>query len=797
MSTPPLPPGFQMLAPQAAPPLPPGFQIVQPDAPDLNAELQKENNDSMSGIDKFRVALGRGMLDVGQGAKQLLLRGADAISIIPGGAHLADKYTQEVEQERAGYDQAGLRKDSPKTAIAGRFLGNVAAMPLPAGKGATLLSKVLGGATAGAATGAIQFVPEGGSRLQNTALGAVVGGVLPGVIQAGKVTVGAVKDLAGKLKDLMPAVSSEVREQMAAKILREAVADPSKLARAAQNTQLIPGTQQTLAEATDDVGLAGLQRTMQSMSPEFNSRVAGVAQQNNAARVEALRGGFGGADEASAAALEAARDRATAPLLAAAYKAAKPTKNAADSVFESGIVPEGSYVHGRAGTNSLNTGNVLQLSNNTETAAYYAGNKGSRWLITPRENANILRLSENSPDMDKVVKAALKDFKRGKLPFVGDIDPSASLDDIERIIRTEFAPDDIVNSAAAFDNKVWSEWLGKRFKNPFVETPDGAVVFSRKAVNAVMAGAKSEAPKIDVTPTVTLANRILKAREGNDTVTGVVSRVRDLLSREGLDDVRKLHNVRQEIGTILSGQSSNEQAGKVASRELMAIRESLDAQISKASPEFRKFLNQYASLSKEAGRVRMGDELLGKSAATLDNMGNPVLSPAKFANAANDLDRVAKAATGFRKETADRLMTPEQKAIVANVRADLDRYARSQTGGKAVGSNSLQNAAGMAKLQDVATHGNELQAALLPQLTLAKSLFNGVRKNYGEKVLNIVQEAMLNPQRANQLLRALPAAQRAQASAVLQSARMKQIAGAVQAMGPTLFANAAAAQEQN
>lgn len=625
MTAPPLPPGFQLVGASAAvPPLPPGFQIAS-DPTDWNAELQKENNDSMSGFEQGRVAFGRGMLDVGQGLKQLLLRGADAISVIPGGAHLADKYTQEVQDERASYDQGRLRQDAPATAVAGRLLGNVAAMPLPAGKGATLLSKVLGGAAAGATAGAVQFVPEGESRLQNTALGAVVGGVLPGVIQAGKVTVGAVRDLAGKLKDLMPAVSHAAREQMAAKILREAVADPSKLARAAQNTQLIPGTQQTLAEATDDVGLAGLQRTMQSMSPEFNSRVAGVAQQNNAARVEALRGGFGGADEASAAALEAARDRATAPLLAAARKV-----------------------------------------------------KG-----------------------------------------------------------------------------------------------------------------------VDTKPTVTLANRILKAREGNDTVTSVVGRVRDLLAREGMDDVQKLHNARQEIGTILSGQSSMEQAGKTATRELMAIRESLDAQIAKSSPEFRQFLTQYASLSKDAGRVRMGDELLGKSFATLDNMGNPVLSPAKFATAANDLDRVAKAATGFRKETADRLMTGEQKALVGNVRADLDRYARSQTGGKAVGSNSLQNAAGMARLQDVATNGNELQAALLPQLTLAKSLFNGVRKRYGEKVLSVVQEAMLNPQRANQLLKSLPPAQQAQAQAVLQSSRMQQIGGIVQAIGPTMFANAAVAQGQD
>lgn len=474
------------------------------------------------------------------------------------------------------------------------------------------MQKLGTGALAGAAQGAVQFVPEGGSRVANTAIGATVGALIPGLIEGGKVTVGAVRTLASKLKDMLPPMTQAAREQMAAKMLRDAAANPATLARAAQPQAMVPGTVQSLAEVTDDAGIAGLQRTMRSMSPELNNRLGMTEQANNVARVEAVRGAFGGADEASALAIEQARDRAAAPLLAAAKKV---------------------------------TG-------------------------------------------------------------------------------------------------------------------------------------------VNTKPVLALADKILKAREGNDTVTAAVQRVRDLLGREGMDTVQNLHNARQEIGTILSGKSSMEQAGRTASRELLHIRQVLDTQIGRASPEFKKFLKQYADLSRDADRVRMGSELLGKSFASADAAGNPVLSPAKFSGARRDLDRVAQQATGFRKQTAERLMTPEQLQTVQAVGSDLERFARSQVGGAAIKSNTAQNLAGMSRLQDAALGGDELRAALLPQLSGAMSILNGFRRKAGEKVLSIVQEALVDPSRAPALMRTLTAAERQQVATALQNQQLRQALEVLRVAGP-------------
>lgn len=604
---------------------------VQPQqAPAEPVDYAAKEAAAMPWNEALAVGVGRGFNDVGQGLKQLALQsmaqpgstaplglqtigalmGEKAAQVNPMAARAQEwaqsKLSEQQRQQSGQLEEYKKLSDAqPWAAGVGRVAGNIAAMPIPAAQAETLAGKAVAGATVGGLTGAAQFVPEGGSRAVNAAVGASLGAVLPGLLKGVSLTYGGVKTLAGRLKDLVPGMTNPARERLAAQLIRESAANSDNLAMAGKQPQFIPGTQQTLAEATNDAGIAGLQRTLASMDPRFNNELTNLAQANNTARVEAIRAGFGGADEASAQAIEAARNQATAPLLAAARKV-----------------------------------------------------KG-----------------------------------------------------------------------------------------------------------------------VDIEPAVKLADRIIKSREGNKTVVGVLSEVRDLLKSPNMDQVQVLHNVRQEIGNILSGLSPSKEAGKAATRELLAIREALDKQIAKASPEFQKFLKQYAQMSKEAGRVRMGDELLGKSFAARDAAGNPILSPAQFARAANDLDRVAKAATGFRKETAQSLMTPEQRTLTEAMRADLDRLARSQTGGKAVGSNTVQNLMGAANVRG--TVAGETVGAMAPGVMgMPLNLLNSARRHYGEKTVAIVQEMLLNPQRAQQLLSQYPAAQRQQVMSMIQNPTFQQFMSA-------------------
>lgn len=150
-----------------------------------------------------------------------------------------------------------------------------------------------------------------------------------------------------------------------------------------------------------------------------------------------------------------------------------------------GKVPDGWFVHGRARRTDLDTGDVLQMTRNTDVAESY-GKDGSVWMARPRDGANVLDLSSDStPAMNQVARAAVDDFRSGRLPFLDEIESALGRDatdaDIDMIVREEFSPSDIVTSARAYDNDAFKEWLADRFDRPFVITKDGAVIFDRDA----------------------------------------------------------------------------------------------------------------------------------------------------------------------------------------------------------------------------------------------------------------------------------------------------------------------------
>ena len=169
------------------------------------------------------------------------------------------------------------------------------------------------------------------------------------------------------------------------------------------------------------------------------------------------------------------------------------TKVDAWDAYENRVIPDGWYVHGRASRQDLETGQVIQMTKDWDVADQYAHKNGSKWMIRPSEDATVLDLSSRStPDMDRVVAAAIDDFENGDRDFsdiVSDIEGSlgreATTSDVEKAIRDSFSPDDIVNSAQAYDNWTWAGWLTTRLGVDFVHVPDGAVAMGDYAVQGV------------------------------------------------------------------------------------------------------------------------------------------------------------------------------------------------------------------------------------------------------------------------------------------------------------------------
>ena len=151
-------------------------------------------------ITSFGERMGRGVMDVGQGLKQLYM-----MAVRP--PEEAKAYTQEVNKEIAAYQE---RLGSKPGMDIARGLGSMAAqapaMLIPGGQ-AALLPRLAAGALSGAVTGASEFSQEGtfADKGMQAAVGAVGSAALPEAMRGlARGVVGAGQSVAGGIRKITP-----------------------------------------------------------------------------------------------------------------------------------------------------------------------------------------------------------------------------------------------------------------------------------------------------------------------------------------------------------------------------------------------------------------------------------------------------------------------------------------------------------------------------------------------------------------------------------------------------------------
>lgn len=224
------------------------------------AEKAPDPTIGMSGLDKFRAGVGKGMADTVRGIGQLV----GAVS------------QEDIDESR--------RLDAPLNdtgaGLAGNVVGNIAlALPTVAIPGAATLR---GAALIGAAQGAAQPVSGDESRLANAALGGAAGA---GGVMAGRAVAAGYQGA----KAIAEPFSQAGRTRIAGRTIQRFADDPARVMAArggASPTGAIP----TLAEETGDAGMARLQDAARSLDPQIAGRIDARLVENNASRVNALRG---------------------------------------------------------------------------------------------------------------------------------------------------------------------------------------------------------------------------------------------------------------------------------------------------------------------------------------------------------------------------------------------------------------------------------------------------------------------------------------------------------------------------
>lgn len=179
--------------------------------------------------------------------------------------------------------------DAPLLDTTAGTVGRVIGVAAPAALAVPFTpATIAGGAIAGGTTGLALTEGGIGDRALGGALGAgggAVAGMLPHAYRAGK----------GLVKGVVEPMTRGGRERIAGRAIERFATNPNSLA-GASNAPTLTGARLTLAEATQDPGLATLQRAIGTADPEAAAMFGARAEANNAARLNALRVLAGDAD---------------------------------------------------------------------------------------------------------------------------------------------------------------------------------------------------------------------------------------------------------------------------------------------------------------------------------------------------------------------------------------------------------------------------------------------------------------------------------------------------------------------
>lgn len=203
---------------------------------------------------KMLIGVGKGMTDLGQGVSQLA------------GFSTADDVAQKrandvvISEHPVGRVGAVIGETAPVLALPVGAVGSMTARGLELlrmARGARAARTAVGGsALVGAGVGASQPVTGDESRGLNAAIGGTIGAAIP-------VAMGGARMLSDAFENL-----TRTPQEAAGKIISDSATDAAA-ARAALGSEhvLVPGSTPTTGQATRDIGLLGLERTLRQRNP--------------------------------------------------------------------------------------------------------------------------------------------------------------------------------------------------------------------------------------------------------------------------------------------------------------------------------------------------------------------------------------------------------------------------------------------------------------------------------------------------------------------------------------------------
>ncbi len=247
---------------------------------------------------------------------------------------------------------------------------------------------------------------------------------------------------------------------------------------------------------------------------------------------------------------------------------------------------------------------------------------------------------------------------------------------------------------------------------------------------------------VDPSAVVAKIDEVLASPAGQrDAVKSALTNLRAKLVKEDgtlEQDPAQLWGIRQAIGDMLSPLSAGTKAdGRLASRELLGIQETLDPVIESGAPGFREYLKAFSEASK---RVDAQEFLQKQNLTTAD--GTISLGKVDMA-----IKRIETARSGRGVHAAKNIPDQDLATLYA-VRDDLRRQAQAHVG-RGVGSNTAEKLASNALVDSLslpaALGATAAHPALGVGLSLGKLAYGVKNRQLNETLTERLLDPSLQP----------------------------------------------------
>ncbi len=244
-------------------------------------------------------------------------------------------------------------------------------------------------------------------------------------------------------------------------------------------------------------------------------------------------------------------------------------------------------------------------------------------------------------------------------------------------------------------------------------------------------------PVVSTRPVVERIDTLLAqpAVKGQKTVTQALKEFRDRI--ENAETAQELYGIRKDINLALNGKlSGDRQDYRHAASQLIKVKDGIDEAIERVAPGFRRYLEEYARMSKEIDQQEIIQSFRKARLAASDPMtGRDIMSQAKFRNL-------------LEKEIQNGTLTEDQITVLQAIADDLDAGASINAATvRPSGSDTAKNLT-VAHIVGRAMGGYTDHPAIM---ALAKPL-NWIAGHSDDQIQGILVEAMLDPRLARILI---------------------------------------------